>query len=210
MITIKGILARLTYQNPENHYTIARLGIHGISDSVTIVGYLAGVVEGETLEVSGQWVSHPKYGDQFKIEGYKVMLPATVSGIKKYLGSGMIKGIGKSLADKIVTHFQENTLVIIENEPDKLIAARKGSPLVVGIGNDEYFIASDATPIVEHTKSVIYLNDDNVAIISRNELTFKTMEHLFFMLLQFFKPMAPMPWRFCKMILILLQKISLT
>ena len=120
MITIKGILARLTYQNPENHYTIARLGIHGISDSVTIVGYLAGVVEGETLEVSGQWVSHPKYGDQFKIEGYKVMLPATVSGIKKYLGSGMIKGIGKSLADKIVTHFQENTLDIIENEPDKL------------------------------------------------------------------------------------------
>jgi len=120
MITIKGILARLTYQNPENHYTIARLGIHGISDSVTIVGYLAGVVEGETLEVSGQWVSHPKYGDQFKIEGYKVMLPATVSGIKKYLGSGMIKGIGKSLADKIVTHFQENTLEIIENEPDKL------------------------------------------------------------------------------------------
>ncbi len=68
MITIKGILARLTYQNPENHYTIARLGIHGISDSVTIVGYLAGVVEGETLEVSGQWVTHPKYGDQFKIE----------------------------------------------------------------------------------------------------------------------------------------------
>ena len=120
MITIKGILARLTYQNPENHYTIAKLGIHGISDSVTIVGYLAGVVEGETLEVSGQWVSHPKYGDQFKIEGYKVMLPATVSGIKKYLGSGMIKGIGKSLADKIVTHFQENTLEIIENEPDKL------------------------------------------------------------------------------------------
>ncbi len=120
MITIKGILERFTYQNPDNHYTVAKLRIDRISDSVTIVGYLAGVFEGETLEISGQWGSHPKYGDQFKIEIYKVVLPATISGIKKYLGSGMIKGIGKSLADKIVNHFQENTLEIIENEPEKL------------------------------------------------------------------------------------------
>ncbi len=120
MITIQGILERLTYQNPDNHYTIAKLRIRQISDCVTIVGYLAGVFEGETLEISGQWVNHNKYGDQFKIEIYKVVLPATVSGIKKYLGSGMIKGIGKSLADKIVNHFQENTLEIIENEPERL------------------------------------------------------------------------------------------
>ena len=120
MITIKGILERRTYHNPENHYTIAKLKIAQISDLITIVGYLAGVVEGETLEISGQWVSHPKYGNQFKIETYKVILPATVSGIKKYLGSGMIKGIGKSLADKIVNHFQENTLEIIENQPEQL------------------------------------------------------------------------------------------
>ncbi len=120
MITIKGTLERITYQNQDNNYTIAKLGIHRISDPVTIVGYLAGVVEGETLEISGQWVCHPKYGDQFKIDIYKVILPATVSGIKRYLGSGMIKGIGKSLADKIVEHFQDTTLEIIENEPEKL------------------------------------------------------------------------------------------
>ncbi len=122
MITIKGILERITYQNCENHYTIARLQIAQMSDFITIVGYLAGVVEGETLEISGQWVSHHRYGDQFKITGYKVILPATVSGIKKYLGSGMIKGIGKSLADKIVNHFQETTLEVIENQPEKLKA----------------------------------------------------------------------------------------
>ncbi len=120
MITIKGILERLTYQNQENHYTIAKLRIAKISDPVTVVGHLAGVFEGESLEISGKWVTHPKYGDQFKVEVYKVVLPATVSGIRKYLGSGMIKGVGRSLADKIVDHFKEKTLDIIENEPDKL------------------------------------------------------------------------------------------
>lgn len=99
---------------------VAKLRIAKISDPVTIVGYLAGVVEGESLEVSGKWITHPKYGDQFKVEVYKVILPATVSGIRKYLGSGMIKGIGKSLADKIVDQFEERTLDIIENEPEKL------------------------------------------------------------------------------------------
>lgn len=120
MITIKGILDTVTYQNRENHYTVAKLRIPKISDPVTIVGYLAGVVEGESLEVSGKWVTHPRYGDQFKAQAYTVVLPATVSGIRKYLGSGMIKGIGKSLAEKIVDHFEENTLDIIENEPEKL------------------------------------------------------------------------------------------
>ena len=89
MITIKGILANLTFKNPDNHYTIAKLKIPRISDPVTIVGHLAGVFEGENLEISGSWTSHPKYGDQFKVEIYKVILPATVSGIRKYLGSGI-------------------------------------------------------------------------------------------------------------------------
>ena len=113
MITIKGILGRITFQNPDNHYTIARLQIAKISDPITLVGHLAGVFEGESLELSGKWVSHPKYGDQFKVEGYKVILPATISGIRKYLGSGMIKGIGRSMADKIVDHFTLSDMPII-------------------------------------------------------------------------------------------------
>ena len=68
-------------------------------------------------------------------------------------------------------------VVIATDEPDKLIAARKGSPLVIGIGDDEYFIASDATPIVEYTKSVIYLNNDNIAVIRKNELTLRTIQN---------------------------------
>jgi glutamine---fructose-6-phosphate transaminase (isomerizing) len=69
-------------------------------------------------------------------------------------------------------------VVICSEEPDKLIAARKGSPLVIGVGNDEYFLASDATPIVEYTKSVIYLNDQNVAVITKNELVLKTLKNI--------------------------------
>jgi glucosamine--fructose-6-phosphate aminotransferase (isomerizing) len=68
-------------------------------------------------------------------------------------------------------------VVICEDEPDKLIAARKGSPLVIGVGNGEYFLASDATPIIEYTQSVIYLNDNDVAIISRDELVLKTIQN---------------------------------
>jgi glucosamine--fructose-6-phosphate aminotransferase (isomerizing) len=69
-------------------------------------------------------------------------------------------------------------VIMCSDEPDKLIAARKGSPLVIGVGNDEYFIASDATPIVEYTKSVIYLSDQNVAVITRNELVLKTLKNI--------------------------------
>jgi glucosamine--fructose-6-phosphate aminotransferase (isomerizing) len=69
-------------------------------------------------------------------------------------------------------------VVLCTDEPDKLIAARKGSPLVIGVGNDEYFIASDATPIVEYTKSVIYLSDQNVAVITRSELVLKTLKNI--------------------------------
>ncbi len=121
MITVKGTLSRLTYQNPENHYTVCRVRIKGLHEPITVVGHLAGVAEGEQIALKGSWTSHPKYGDQFKAETYEVTLPATVSGIRKYLGSGLIAGISAALADKIVDTFGEQTLDIIENEPEKLL-----------------------------------------------------------------------------------------
>jgi exodeoxyribonuclease V alpha subunit len=120
MITIKGTLARITFRNEDNHYTIARITVHGTREPVVIVGHMAGVAQGETLSLKGSWVTHVKYGEQFKVESFEVILPATVGGIKKYLGSGIIKGIGKTIADKIVDRFQENALDIIENEPHRL------------------------------------------------------------------------------------------
>ncbi|HCY86626.1 MAG TPA: ATP-dependent RecD-like DNA helicase [Desulfobacteraceae bacterium] len=121
MITIKGTLSRITYQNPENHYTVCRLRVPKVVEPITVVGHLAGVAEGEQLVLQGSWTSHPKYGDQFKAEMFEVTLPATVSGIRKYLASGLINGISGFLADKIVDTFGEQTLDIIENEPDRLL-----------------------------------------------------------------------------------------
>ncbi|MBF0573474.1 MAG: ATP-dependent RecD-like DNA helicase, partial [Desulfamplus sp.] len=120
MATIKGTLHRITYKNEDNHYTIARLKIHEIKEPVTIVGHLAGVAEGEMLSLIGKWVSHTKYGDQFKVETFEVTLPSTLAEIRRYLGSGMIKGIGESMAKKIVDYFKEESLEIIENEPHRL------------------------------------------------------------------------------------------
>ncbi|MFO7885255.1 MAG: ATP-dependent RecD-like DNA helicase [Desulfobacteraceae bacterium] len=120
MITIQGTLQHITFQNEANHYTIAKLKLSSVKEPVIVVGYMPGTAEGENLKLSGKWVTHPKYGEQFKIEAYEVTLPATVSGIKKYLGSGIVKGIGKSMATRIVDRFRENALDIIENEPHRL------------------------------------------------------------------------------------------
>ena len=121
MITIKGTLTRITFRNEENHYTIARVKVHGTREPIVVVGHMAGIAPGETLSLVGAWVTHVKYGEQFKVESFDVVLPATVGGIKKYLGSGIIKGIGKTMADKIVERFQERSLDIIENEPHRLL-----------------------------------------------------------------------------------------
>ncbi len=120
MIKLKGLLKSITYQNSDNFYTIAKIEVREAPDLITIVGNMAGVVEGETLDLTGTWVNHPKYGDQFKIESFIIVLPATCTGIAKYLESGIIKGIGKDLASKIVKKFQDKTFDIIENEPVRL------------------------------------------------------------------------------------------
>ncbi len=164
MITIKGILERLTFQNPENHYTVARLRIAKINDPVTVVGHLAGVFEGESLELSGKWTSHPKYGDQFSIHTYAVILPATVSGIRKYLGSGMIKGVGHSLAEKIVDYFGEQTLDIIENEPKKLMQ-------IPGIGRAKQAIIEEAWNHHHAVRRVMqFLQEKDVGVVHAAEI----------------------------------------
>jgi len=121
MITLDGLLERITYYNEENHYTIAKLKTDSTRSLVTVVGYMPAVSPGEALAVRGTWETHPRYGQQFKIESYEVTLPASVDGIKNYLKSGLIKGIGAAMADKLVSHFQERTLEVIEKSPAKLL-----------------------------------------------------------------------------------------
>src|SRR6056297_1376129 len=121
MITISGTLSRVTFQNPENHYTVCRVSVPKVADAITVVGHLPGVAQGERLKLKGTWTSHPKYGEQFKAASFEVTLPASTTGIRKYLSSGIIPGINQELADRIVDTFGEQTLEIIENEPKQLL-----------------------------------------------------------------------------------------
>ncbi len=116
----KGYIDRITYHNLDSGYTIARLAVEGERERVTIVGVLASVQEGENIEVEGLWENHPKYGKQLKIESYKTVYPSTLEGIQKYLGSGLIKGIGPVSAKRIVAHFGTEILNIIDADPQRL------------------------------------------------------------------------------------------
>lgn len=117
---LQGQLERITYHNEDNHYTIARLRVQGQRDLVTVVGNLVTVAPGEVLRLKGSWEIHPKYGEQFKILSYESVVPATVKGIERYLGSGLIKGIGPIMAKRLVEKFGEETLVVIETKSERL------------------------------------------------------------------------------------------
>ena len=121
LTVLEGNLERITYSNDQNHYTIATLKTSKTNNLVTIVGPMAGVSAGQTLKLKGLWETHPKYGQQFKIESYEVTLPATVEGVKTYLASGVIKGIGPSMAGRLVRCFGSEVFDIIENSPKRLL-----------------------------------------------------------------------------------------
>ena len=121
-VDLTGQIDRITYANPENGYTIAQLRVRGEKRVVTIVGNLMDPIPGEVLELEGHWKIHPKYGEQFEVAAFRTTVPATIQGIEKYLGSGLIKGIGPVMAERIVKQFGRKTLDIIENNTEKLAA----------------------------------------------------------------------------------------
>ncbi len=128
MDVLTGSVERITYYNPENGYSVVRLRPEhmkipaGVNREglVTVVGSLPELSPGEYLHLSGRWSTHPKHGQQFQVEICEQTLPATVAGIRRYLGSGLIKGIGPRLAERIVTRFKAQTLEVIENHPERL------------------------------------------------------------------------------------------
>ncbi|WP_329457804.1 SF1B family DNA helicase RecD2 [Streptomyces sp. NBC_01497] len=121
LAVLEAVLERITYANEESGYTVARVDTGRGGDLLTVVGALLGAQPGESLRMEGHWGSHPQYGKQFTVDNYRVTLPATIQGIRRYLGSGLVKGIGPVFADRIVTHFGLDTLDIIEQEPGRLI-----------------------------------------------------------------------------------------
>jgi exodeoxyribonuclease V alpha subunit len=118
--TLQGTVERITYVNEETQYVVARLDVPGRRDLATIVGNLPSLTPGETLRLQGTWTTHKKYGDQFQVERYETVAPATLNGIQRYLGSGLIKGIGPIFAKRLVEVFGLDTLRVIEEEPVRL------------------------------------------------------------------------------------------
>ena len=119
--TITGVVERITFTAEDTGYTIARLQVTGQQDLLTITGNFANLQAGQTLKLSGYWKNHPKYGLQFCVLNYEETKPASITGIEKYLGSGLIKGVGPVTAKRIVKHFALDTLNIIEHQIDRLI-----------------------------------------------------------------------------------------
>jgi len=127
--TLQGTVERITYVNEETQYVVARLDVPGRPDLATIVGNLPSLTPGETLRLQGTWTSHKKYGDQFQVERYETVTPANLTGIQRYLGSGLIKGIGPVFAKRLVDAFGLGTLQIIEEEPSRLCTVDGIGPL---------------------------------------------------------------------------------
>ncbi len=117
---LSGTIERVWHDDPDSGFCIIRVKVQDHRELITVLGYAASVSAGEFIQASGHWEHHRDYGRQFKATDLKAMPPTTVEGIEKYLGSGLIKGVGPGTAKKLVKAFGENVFDVIENEPDRL------------------------------------------------------------------------------------------
>ena len=141
---LRGVIERVTFHNEENGFTVARLAPENYTSRLPhwqkeapVVGTMVGVAVGEAVELRGRWETHPQYGKQFAVSEMRSVLPATVAGIEKYLGSGLIKGVGPVTAKRIVAHFGAETLEVIDNDPQRLsqvggVGRKRVSMIVAG------------------------------------------------------------------------------
>jgi len=154
---LQGQIERITYCNEENGYTVAKVKISNRHDLVTVVGNLLSPRPGEIIAMRGEWVNNPRYGEQFKVMNYTSLVPASVSGIEKYLGSGLIKGIGPVMAKRIVKKFGQETLAIIEHDSNQLSG-------VEGIGEKRIEMIRDAWAAQKEIREVmIFLQSHGVS-----------------------------------------------
>ena len=118
---LSGIVQRVTYHNPENGWSVLKVQPHNRpGDPVTVTVHQTKVFAGATVEFHGSWVTHPHFGNQFKATHALEKKPASIGALQKYLGSGLIKGVGPKTAQKIVGHFGEQTLNVFEENIDSL------------------------------------------------------------------------------------------
>ena len=135
--TVKGYVEHIIYRNAENGYTVLNF-VSSEEEEFTMVGIFETIDKGENIEAQGERISHPTYGEQFKMESYIIKAPEDLDGMRLYLSSGAIKGIGATLADRIIKKFGEETLYIMEHEPERLaevkgISERKAREIAVSM-----------------------------------------------------------------------------
>lgn len=146
--SVQGQIERITFHNEDNGFTILRLKVPGYRELVTLVGNLMAPLPGQVINATGEWTNHPQFGEQFKVIQYKTLVPATVTGIEKYLGSGLVKGIGPIMAKRIVKLFGEETLVIIDEATGRLSE-------VEGIGEKRLGMIRRAWEDQKHVREVM-------------------------------------------------------
>ena len=145
---LSGVVERITYANEENGFSVIKIKSKGYAELVTVVGSLAAVNVGAIIRLKGEWKMDSKFGKQFVAQDYRETLPATVAGIQKYLGSGLIRGIGPVFAKRIVQHFQEDTLRVLEEDVDYLVE-------VEGIGQKRLAMIKKAWQEQKEIKNVM-------------------------------------------------------
>lgn len=156
-VKIRGVVERITYQNPENGYTVLKCAVKSYKELVTVIGSLLDVNVGSVLLIYGNWKVDSRYGRQFAAESWEETLPATVFGIEKYLGSGLIKGVGPKYAKKIVAQFGTETLEVIETDISRLQE-------VDGIGKKRIKMIRDSWERQKEIKNVmLFLQDHGVS-----------------------------------------------
>lgn len=121
MHTLKGEVVTVVYHNPENGYVIARVDSPSEPGQINVVGLLGDVAPGESLSMTGDWVEHSKFGRQFKAESCEHLMPASLNGIRRFLGSGAVKGIGEKTADRMISRFGSQVLDIMDSDPERLL-----------------------------------------------------------------------------------------
>lgn len=154
MMKIRCVVERITYQNPENGYTILKCRVKDYAELVPVIGNLLDVNVGSVLLVEGNWKVDSKYGRQFVAESWEETLPATVYGMEKYLGSGLIKGVGPKFASRIVRKFGTDTFTVIEDNVQLLIE-------VEGIGNKRVQMIAESWERQKEVKNVMLFLQEN-------------------------------------------------
>ena len=176
---IRCVVERITYTNTENGYTVLKVAVKNYNDLVTVVGIMPDTHVGSVLSLEGFWKMDAKYGRQFSVERFEETLPATVYGIEKYLGSGLIKGVGPKFAKRIVQKFGKDTLDVIEEAPDELVTVEGIGKIRVErikkswqeqkeIKNIMLFLQSHEVNTTHATKIFKTYGRDSISIVQEN------------------------------------------